>query len=79
MPILCNAHQQMVAYILVIPRFVALHTPGHTPEHLSFVLYDNKRDSAVPVAPLCSAKIQSKQRSDHLAPDRVPELRLTFS
>ena len=31
-------------------RFVALHTPGHTPEHLSFVLYDNKRDSAVPTA-----------------------------
>ena len=31
-------------------RFVALHTPGHTPEHLSFVLYDGKRDSSVPAA-----------------------------
>ena len=31
-------------------RFVALHTPGHTPEHLSFVLYDSKRDAAVPIA-----------------------------
>jgi hydroxyacylglutathione hydrolase len=24
-------------------RLTALHTPGHTPEHLSFVLYDNSR------------------------------------
>lgn len=31
-------------------RLVALHTPGHTPEHLSFVLYDNQRTGAVPVA-----------------------------
>ncbi len=26
-------------------RMVALHTPGHTPEHLSFVLFDEKRDA----------------------------------
>lgn len=31
-------------------RFVALHTPGHTPEHLSFVLYDTKRAAEVPIA-----------------------------
>ncbi len=28
----------------------ALHTPGHTPEHLSFVLFDMDRSSAEPVA-----------------------------
>ena len=26
-------------------RLVALHTPGHTPEHLSFVLYDGERNA----------------------------------
>lgn len=31
-------------------RLEALHTPGHTPEHLSFVLYDVERDAAYPVA-----------------------------
>lgn len=31
-------------------RFVALHTPGHTPEHLSFVLFDDKRSASVPTA-----------------------------
>jgi hydroxyacylglutathione hydrolase len=31
-------------------RIVALHTPGHTPEHLSFLLYDEKRNPKVPVA-----------------------------
>ncbi|GAC1516038.1 MAG: MBL fold metallo-hydrolase [Terriglobales bacterium] len=31
-------------------RFVALHTPGHTPEHLSFLLYDQKQTADVPVA-----------------------------
>ena len=28
----------------------ALHTPGHTPEHLSFVLFDEKRDASQPLA-----------------------------
>lgn len=28
----------------------ALHTPGHTPEHLSFLLFDEERTGAVPVA-----------------------------
>lgn len=31
-------------------RFVAVHTPGHTPEHLSFALYDKKRSDEQPVA-----------------------------
>jgi hydroxyacylglutathione hydrolase len=31
-------------------RIVALHTPGHTPEHLSFTVYDNQRSVSVPVA-----------------------------
>jgi len=31
-------------------RLEALHTPGHTPEHLSFVLFDNKRSNTEPVA-----------------------------
>ena len=28
----------------------ALHTPGHTPEHLSFVLFDEERDASQPLA-----------------------------
>ena len=37
---------------LLIPgmRFVAVHTPGHTPEHLSFALYDTKRSQQQPLA-----------------------------
>ena len=31
-------------------RLEALHTPGHTPEHLSFVLFDRERNSTKPVA-----------------------------
>jgi hydroxyacylglutathione hydrolase len=31
-------------------RLVALHTPGHTPEHLSFVLFDEERNAAQPLA-----------------------------
>lgn len=31
-------------------RLKALHTPGHTPEHLSFVLYDTKRSETEPLA-----------------------------
>jgi hydroxyacylglutathione hydrolase len=31
-------------------RLQALHTPGHTPEHLSFVLFDKKRSESEPVA-----------------------------
>lgn len=31
-------------------RLVALHTPGHTPEHLSFVLFDEERDRSQPLA-----------------------------
>lgn len=31
-------------------RIVALHTPGHTPEHLSFALYDTQRSNQQPLA-----------------------------
>lgn len=31
-------------------RLEALHTPGHTPEHLSFVLYDTQRSETEPLA-----------------------------
>lgn len=31
-------------------RLQALHTPGHTPEHLSFVLFDTERNASEPVA-----------------------------
>lgn len=31
-------------------RIVALHTPGHTPEHLSFALYDTQRSKEQPLA-----------------------------
>ncbi len=31
-------------------RLVALYTPGHTPEHLSFVLFDEERDASQPLA-----------------------------
>jgi hydroxyacylglutathione hydrolase len=30
-------------------RIEALHTPGHTPEHLSFLIYDEARSKAVPM------------------------------
>lgn len=31
-------------------RLAALHTPGHTPEHLSFVLFDQQRVASQPLA-----------------------------
>ena len=31
-------------------RIEALHTPGHTPEHLCFVVFDTERSSVVPAA-----------------------------
>jgi hydroxyacylglutathione hydrolase len=31
-------------------RLEAMHTPGHTPEHLSFLLFDTKRSMAEPLA-----------------------------
>jgi hydroxyacylglutathione hydrolase len=30
-------------------RIVALHTPGHTPEHLSFLVYDTRRSATTPM------------------------------
>jgi hydroxyacylglutathione hydrolase len=31
-------------------RFQAIHTPGHTPEHLSFLLFDTTRSATIPAA-----------------------------
>lgn len=31
-------------------RFQCVHTPGHTPEHISFLLYDNNRNPETPLA-----------------------------
>ena len=31
-------------------RFEVLHTPGHTPEHLSFIAYDTQRSETEPLA-----------------------------
>ena len=31
-------------------RLQAIHTPGHTPEHLSFVLFDEERNASQPLA-----------------------------
>ena len=31
-------------------HLAVLHTPGHTPEHLSFVLFDEERDPSQPLA-----------------------------
>src|ERR1044072_697079 len=33
-------------------RLQALHTPGHTPEHLTFLVYDESREASVPTAAL---------------------------
>src|SRR3954454_8173661 len=33
-------------------RLTALHTPGHTPEHLSVLVHDRKRSEQVPIAML---------------------------
>ncbi|HEV8238690.1 MAG TPA: rhodanese-like domain-containing protein [Thermoanaerobaculia bacterium] len=33
-------------------RLVALHTPGHTPEHLTFLVVDSARSATVPIAAL---------------------------
>lgn len=33
-------------------RFKVLHTPGHTPEHISFLVYDLERSSSEPLAML---------------------------
>lgn len=33
-------------------RIQAVHTPGHTPEHLSFLVFDTKRSAGTPVAML---------------------------
>lgn len=33
-------------------RIVALHTPGHTPEHVSYLVYDTNRSTSTPMAML---------------------------
>lgn len=46
------AHRELAdgdAVELGAVRLVALHTPGHTPEHLSFLVYDGARSSTTPM------------------------------
>jgi hydroxyacylglutathione hydrolase len=43
-------HGDAVAFGAV--RLEALHTPGHTPEHLSFLVYDTSRSARVPMTML---------------------------
>jgi hydroxyacylglutathione hydrolase len=43
---LCNGESILIGTV----RLEALHTPGHTPEHLSFLLYDLERSANYPVA-----------------------------
>jgi hydroxyacylglutathione hydrolase len=57
-------------------RLLALHTPGHTPEHLSFVLFDEGRDVSQPLA-LFSGDflfVGSLGRPDLLGEDAKQEL-----
>jgi hydroxyacylglutathione hydrolase len=57
-------------------RLEALHTPGHTPEHLSFLLFDGERSATEPVA-LFSGDflfVGSLGRPDLLGEDAKPAL-----
>ena len=55
-------------------RLVAMETPGHTPEHVSYLLY--QRGSDVPSAVFTggSLMVEGAGRTDLLGPDRTDEL-----
>jgi len=57
-------------------RLVVLHTPGHTPEHLSFVLFDEEGDASQPVASFSGdfLFVGSLGRPDLLGDDAKQEL-----
>ncbi|MGH7543749.1 MAG: MBL fold metallo-hydrolase [Gemmatimonadota bacterium] len=57
-------------------RLEALHTPGHTPEHLSFLVYDTARTAEVPELLLCGdfLFVGSLGRPDLLGEDAKREL-----
>jgi hydroxyacylglutathione hydrolase len=57
-------------------RVRALHTPGHTPEHLAFLVFDGARSRAVPVALLSGdfLFVGSLGRPDLLGDDSKHEL-----
>lgn len=45
-------------------RLSVLHTPGHTPEHLSFVLFDEQRDGSQP--------LETREKSRNLCRGALP-------
>ncbi len=61
-------------------RLVALHTPGHTPEHLSFLVYDATRSAAEPIAALTGdfLFVGSLGRPDLLGEEAKHELARTL-
>lgn len=61
-------------------RLIALHTPGHTPEHLSFLVYDATRSADAPIAALTGdfLFVGSLGRPDLLGEEAKHELARTL-
>lgn len=57
-------------------RLVALETPGHTPEHLSYAVYEGQSRAPTAVLTGGSLIVGSAGRTDLLGPDRTQELTL---
>lgn len=55
-------------------RLVAMETPGHTPEHLAYVVYRDGVDHPVAVFTGGSLMVGTVGRTDLLGEDRAPEL-----
>jgi hydroxyacylglutathione hydrolase len=57
-------------------RLVAMETPGHTPEHLSYAVYEGQSRAPTAVFTGGSLIVGSAGRTDLLGPDRTQELTL---
>jgi len=55
-------------------RIVAMDTPGHTPEHVSWLVYEDDGDSPVAIFSGGSLMVGSAGRTDLLGMDRADEL-----
>lgn len=55
-------------------RLVAMATPGHTPEHVSWLVYEDDNDSPVAIFSGGSLMVGSAGRTDLLGMDRADEL-----
>jgi glyoxylase-like metal-dependent hydrolase (beta-lactamase superfamily II)/rhodanese-related sulfurtransferase len=53
---------------------VAMETPGHTPEHLSYLVYEGGSDEPIAVFTGGSMMVGGAGRTDLLGPDRTDEL-----